>query len=184
MSLNPSTYAEAVERANSRPVRPRKPLKAGKPLSRGQKPLSTKPKLKKKAKKRKVTKKHVWKEFSIFIRTRDADPDGMQSCYTCDIRKHWKQLEAGHFVPGRYNSILFEERAVRPQCRQCNGHLRGNIIVYYPKMVAMYGQVVVDEIIAAKVRTHKWLPGELEGLLEKYRVINRENPLLKEKGTI
>lgn len=126
-------------------------------------------------------KKKVWVEFSMFIRTRGASEDGRQQCFTCDVEKFWRELEAGHFIPGRHNANLFDERAVRPQCRKCNGHLRGNTIVYYPKMVSMYGQEAVDEMIRNDARTHKWQGGELQSLLEHYTALNDANPLIERK---
>lgn len=141
----------------------------------------SKPKPKKRAKR--LTdgklKKKVWKEFSRFIRTRGADSEGMNDCFTCEVRLHFKQLEAGHLVPGRTNAILFNELSVNPQCRRCNGHFRGNTIVYYPKMVALHGQEAVDQIVAQKDVTHKWSAGELQGLLDHYKNLNASNPLLK-----
>lgn len=126
-------------------------------------------------------KKRVWKEFSIFIRTMGAGPEGLQQCFTCSHIAHWKTLEAGHLVPGRTNAVLFNELAVKPQCRRCNGHFRGNTIVYYPKLVGLIGQEAVDQIVAQRDVTHKWQPGELLGLLEHYRSLNKANPLLKEQ---
>lgn len=148
-----------------------------KPLKRSsiqRKPV--KPKKKKKLSVRSLKKK-AWKEFSIFIRTRGADENGIQECFTCPLRAHWKTLEAGHLVPGRNNSTLFSEIGVNPQCRRCNGHFRGNVIVYYPKMVRLHGQEVVDQLIAARDTTHKWLPNELVDVYSKYKALNDANPL-------
>lgn len=143
---------------------------AGRPKAKRAKKLST-GKIKKKA----------WTQFSIFIRTRGADSDGFNSCFTCDTRKHYKELEAGHLVPGRTNAVLFSEVGVNPQCRRCNGHFRGNTIIYYPKMVRLYGQEVVDKLIAAKDETRKWNAGELQELFERYKAINKANPLTKKE---
>lgn len=185
MAFQPQSYAEALQKAQSRPQKARTLLRSRTPLKLAQKPITRKPKaVKKKAKKKKLTdgqlKKKVWKEFSRFIRTRGADAEGFNGCYTCDVRLHWKSLEAGHLVPGRTNGVLFDERSVNPQCRRCNGHFRGNIIVYYPKMVGIFGQEVVDEIVAQKDITHKWQADELLTLLAKYKGLNDSNVLLKE----
>lgn len=55
-------------------------------------------------------------------------------------------MQAGHFVPGRGNGVLLDERGVHPQCYRCNCILHGNLIEYYPFMVRTYGQEVVDEL--------------------------------------
>lgn len=138
---------------------------------------------KRKAKTKKLSvgkwKKKAWTEFSKFIRTRGADVDGMNDCFTCPVRLHWKSLEAGHLVPGRNNAVLFSDVGVNPQCRRCNGHFRGNVIVYYPKMVRLHGQSVVDDLIAARDQTHKWEAGELQEIFTRYRSLNDANPLIE-----
>lgn len=45
-----------------------------------------------------------------------ADKNGMVKCTTCDAVKHYKSMQAGHFLAGRGNSILFENNNVHPQC--------------------------------------------------------------------
>lgn len=194
-SLSPKTYEAALERANSKPIKPRQSLSRSKkglvrsPIRTKGQPAGTqgagtkalRPTRKSKRKKQLSTgqwKKKAWVQFSIFIRTRGADSEGLNLCFTCDIRLHWKRLEAGHLVPGRGNAVLFNEIGVNPQCRRCNGHFRGNTIVYYPKMVVLHGQQVVDELIAAKDATHKWLPDELEEIYTRYKTLNDANPLL------
>lgn len=184
-AFRPESYAEALAIAQSRPRKPRTPLKPSGRIKIRHKLTAARTRLvKKKAKKRKPTtgqlKKRVWREFSIFIRTRGADADGINSCFTCDERKHWKELEAGHLVPGRNNAVLFSEIGVNSQCRRCNGHFRGNVIVYYPKMVRLHGQAAVDALVAARDVTHKWLAGELQSLLERYQALNAANPLVSE----
>lgn len=140
-----------------------------------------KPKPKKRAKKVSdgKLKKRVWKEFSIFIRTRRADEDGLVLCVTCGSQHHWKAVDAGHFLAGRYNSNLFDERGCNEQCKYCNGPRSSNAALYYKWMLANHGQDVIDELILQNDQTRKWLPGELQALLDHYRSINASNPLTK-----
>lgn len=139
----------------------------------------------KKAKRKKLTdgqlKKRVWKEFSIFIRTRGADSEGMNNCLTCGVRKHWKELQAGHFVRGRLNANLFDARGCWPQCYSCNVGKQGNVIPYYKRMLERYGQMVIDDLVTQNNNTRKWQAGELQEMLERYKAINAANPLLKEQ---
>ena len=57
-------------------------------------------------------KKKLWTLFSKYIRLRDSDYRGICSCCTCGIKKHYKEMQAGHFLPGRRNSILFLHREI------------------------------------------------------------------------
>lgn len=163
----PKSLAEAKEHAARRAAK-----KAAKPPKRKTKP-------KKKRVKLSTLKRKAWVQFSIFIRARGADAQGMQTCFTCDVVKFWREFEAGHLVPGRTNAVLFDERSVRPQCRRCNGHFRGNVIVFYPKMVRLFGQAIVDEIVAQRDVTHKWEPDELLNIYLKYKTLNDANPLAR-----
>lgn len=99
----------------------------------------------KKTKSIKTLKAKAWKLFSEYIRRKYADENGMVKCCTCDHFAHWKQMQAGHFIPGRCNSILFEENGVHPQCRKCN-YNEGNGPEYYVFMLNKYGQEEIDRL--------------------------------------
>lgn len=163
MSLNPSNYAEAKARF--------KPMK--------RKPIVRKSPKAKKKKKIKVStlKNKAWTEFSIFIRQRGADRDGFNVCCTCETRKPWKELQAGHFIAGRLNSNLFDERGCNVQCSTCNVIKAGNGPMYYKFMLRIHGQEIIDELLQQNDLTRKWLPGELESIAKRYAEINSTNPL-------
>jgi hypothetical protein len=181
MSLQPATYEEALAR--------HKPLSRCQIRSAAQKQgVNIKPRrtntikrktAKKKAKRVKVStlKKRAWTEFSIFIRTRRADEQGFVVCVTCGERKRWTEVDAGHFIAGRLNNNLFDERGCNEQCKRCNGPRCGNGAMYYKWMLANHGQEVIDELISQNDKTHKWAPGELQGLFEKYKALNAANPI-------
>lgn len=65
-------------------------------------------------------KKKAWQAFSAYIRRREADDNGMVRCCTCGTVKNWREVDAGHFVPGRNNSVLYDTRIVWAQCKSCN----------------------------------------------------------------
>lgn len=145
--------------------------------------IGSKAKAGKKGRPKKLTdgqlKKRVWKEFSIFIRTRGANSDGMNECYTCGCVKPWRELQAGHFIPGRLNANLFSEIGTNPQCSTCNVLKSGNTVIYYQKMEAAHGRGVIDDLIRRNNSTHKWEPNELIDLLAKYKTHNSANPVVR-----
>jgi len=55
-------------------------------------------------------------------------------------------IQAGHFVVGRHNAILFDERNCFPQCYGCNIGKKGNVVKFYKFMLANFGQKVIDEL--------------------------------------
>jgi len=121
-------------------------------------------------------KKKLWSIFSLYIRTRDALKttntltDAL--CITCDRRYPIRAvggLQAGHFIPGRHNSILFDERNCHSQCYGCNVMKKGNMVKYYKKMLDMYGQSVIDELEKLDTETRQYKTHELKILLTTYK---------------
>lgn len=115
----------------------------------------------KKKTERQKAKEQAWKAFSIYIRTRDCirfsgSPD-TGICVTCKRRYHFKQLQAGHFISGRGNAVLFDERLVYSQCIGCNGNppmgKGGNYVEYFVWMESEWGREKIDEFRALKATT-------------------------------
>ncbi len=89
---------------------------------------------------------------------------GQCVCVTCGKVLPWKGsgvLEAGHFIPGRGMSILFEENGVHPQCNYCNQQLSGNQANYRLWMQLAYGQEEVDRLRRLKQTTRIFTREEL-----------------------
>lgn len=114
-------------------------------------------------------KKKAWKLFSELIRRAHANPNGMTQCVTCRLWFEWKKLQAGHFIPGRHNSILFDERGVHPQCMRCNVFLRSNPREYDAFMRKTYGAKVIKELERKDKELHQFTRQELMALIETYK---------------
>lgn len=95
-------------------------------------------------------RKKAWKAFSAYIRRREADYRDWNTCFTCGKRSHWKELQAGHFVDGRNNTVLYDPRLVKPQCRNCNLFLKGNKVQYTLKMLEKYTPQEIAEMESLK----------------------------------
>ena len=115
-------------------------------------------------------RKNAWKQFSRWIRLRDAKDSEYVACCTCGIVKHWKQQQAGHFIPqAQGNAVRFDERSVHVQCYRCNINLGGNGPEYYPYMLERYGQEVIDDLKLKSNQTVKFTVSELEEMEQKYK---------------
>jgi hypothetical protein len=108
-----------------------------------------------------IAKDDAWKAFSIYIRTRDCirftgDPL-MGKCVTCNRPYPFTKLQAGHFISGRGNAVLFDERLVYTQCIGCNGNppygKGGNYVEYFRFMLDEVGLEKIDEFRALKHST-------------------------------
>jgi len=118
-------------------------------------------------------KKDVWDVFSRFIRYRDCmRTTGCKDwglCITCSRRYHFKLLQSGHFIPGRHNANLFQEKGVHAQCYNCNINLRGNTLEYRRQIIKLYGEGY-DEILEEEAKEiKKFTREELENLKNYYK---------------
>lgn len=119
----------------------------------------------------KKAKKLAWDAISLWVRMSAIEEDGLVVCVTCKIRKEYKKMHAGHFVPGRSMAILFDIRGLHPQCYWCNVMLKGNPRKYNTYMVNRYGQEVVDELdrLADDPKGKKYSIPELLAIREYYQ---------------
>jgi Bacteriophage Lambda NinG protein len=144
------------------------------------------PKKKPKLKHKSIAKlrDEAWKHFSIYIRTKYANDKGEVQCVTCKkwlrdwdykglILPGWKAAQAGHFIPGRRPSVLFDERNVHPQCGNCNVYLHGNLIAYYPFMQQTYGEEVIKELKQLHYTNKQFTTIELQELIDRYKQLNQ-----------
>lgn len=126
-------------------------------LPRGSKPVSVK-----------ALKKKAWDAFSKFIRQRDADENGNVKCCTCPNIKHWKEMQAGHFVSRVYESVFFDENNVWSQCPGCNmPPNNGRPILFARFLDEKYGAGAADRI-AERAHRRTMKRQELEFVLKKY----------------
>lgn len=139
--------------------------------------------MKKKKKPSKTTLKNkAWKLFSQWVRAKHADNDGWCECITCGDRYPKNEIQAGHAIGGRNNSVLFnvwldgeEVEIVFPQCVRCNVFLRGNYPVYTTKMIRMYGLEKWERCLAESNKPKKISIHDYEEMIEDLKLKLRES---------
>ncbi len=110
---------------------------------------------------------------------------------TCDAVSPWQNMDAGHWISGRRESILFEEDGIHPQCHKCNRYHITNPwgvtakqksvdAAYDEYMLATYGQDRMDELLIRNQKSKTYTKGELLEMIEGYKV--RINIVKKAKG--
>ena len=118
-------------------------------------------------------KGEVWKLFSRFIRLRDClrttGTTTRGKCISCPFEYPIEKLQAGHFVDGRGNAILFDEECVHAQCVQCNCMKHGNKAEYRKAIIDLHGHGFPEILEARKNEVKKFTITELEGLKEYYK---------------
>lgn len=120
-------------------------------------------------------KEKAWNAFSLFIRTRDCiktcNSLDEGSCVTCNHiypRIGNGCLQAGHFLAGRTNSVLFDERGVHGQCMGCNVHKHGAVHEYWLFMEQAYGRELIDKLIRNKNIIIKYKTYDYEQIAKEY----------------
>ncbi len=95
----------------------------------------------------KTLKNKLWKLTSEYVRRKDADDLGMVKCYTCSRIFHYKEVDAGHGIPGRSNSVLFDLNLIRCQCRLCNRFEHGQQWIFGQKLDIEYGEGFFEQAL-------------------------------------
>lgn len=88
--------------------------------------------------------------YSKYIRMRDAiETTGTTTeavCATCGKRMPIAQMDASHFVPGRTNGVLFDERNALAACRPCNRWRQGVWPLMEKALIAKYDRDIVERL--------------------------------------
>ena len=107
--------------------------------------------------------------FSEYIRRRDADA-GYCRCVTCGKVQHWKEMDAGHFVPRDRIATRWDERNVHAQCRECNRFRSGQQFGHGRAIDRMYGSGTADRLMAlGSARGTKISAFQMEELIESVK---------------
>ena len=132
--------------------------------------------MKKKSKKSPYKKLYneCWKLMSLYVRTKGAMSSGYNTCVTCGVIKHFKELHAGHY---KHRVLDFDELNINPQCSQCNTFNHGKADEYYIFLVKKYGQKMVNDLRVRAKNFVKYSYTELEEIKK-----DLENKIQKKDG--
>lgn len=112
-------------------------------------------------------KKKADKFFSLYVRYRDSDQDGLVQCITCSVRKPVKEMQAGHFVSRTKGVLRYDEQNVNGQCVGCNMFKQGEQFIYGKNIDKKYGDGTAEALMARRFESHKFTVPELEEIIEK-----------------
>ncbi len=91
-------------------------------------------------------KKELDTIFSEYIRRKYSDDSGYVKCITCGVQKHWKEMQASHFISRSHLSLRFDFRNVFPACVGCNVFKNGNIPSYAVFLEKKFGHGIIQEL--------------------------------------
>ena len=84
------------------------------------------------------------KEFSLFIRLRDAMPNGYFRCISCGQIKPFTQADCGHYFSRTHLATRFDENNCHAECRHCNRFKADHLEGYRVNLIAKIGQQKID----------------------------------------
>ena len=120
-------------------------------------------------------------QFSLFIRARDAMPNGYAKCISCGKIHFWRELQCGHYMSRRYMSTRFDEDNCHAQCVACNMFNQGNIQGYRRGLLEKIGEKRINLVeLKAMNSIRKYSDLEYIELTKYYKL--RTEKLRKEKG--
>ena len=114
-------------------------------------------------------KKELDKWFSLYIRQRDADDNGIVACYTCGVYKYWKDMHCGHFISRRHTCTRWDEVNCQVQCVGCNIFNQGNAPRFAQRIVNNYGEKKLNELLELSNNTCKFTRSDYLELIDKYK---------------
>jgi hypothetical protein len=114
-------------------------------------------------------KKKLDAVFSEYVRRRDTLDNGLVQCCSCGKYFHWKNMDCGHFVSRRVNSVRFDERNTGPQCRSCNRFHHGMAAGFALYIKKRYGEGTIEELHRLSNEIKRFRVGELQEVMKYYR---------------
>jgi hypothetical protein len=124
-------------------------------------------------------KKHADVLFSEYIRRKAANHSGMACCCSCLKWYHISNMDAGHYVSRRNNSLRYDERNVHPQCRRCNRFQEGNKAGYTLYLQKKYGPNIIADLNQEQFVVKRFKVHELQALIKD---LNAKLKELRERG--
>jgi hypothetical protein len=125
-------------------------------------------------------KKELDKWFSLYIRLRDADENGIVICFTSGRAYHYKRMHAGHFMSRINLSTRWCELNVQPQSPADNIFGQGEQYRFGLYLDGKYGEGTAEELRMKSLRTLKMSRADYEEKISYYKSCVEK--LKKEKG--
>ncbi len=110
----------------------------------------------------------LWPVFSLFIRLRDSNKQGIGFCFTCGKPKHYTKADCGHGAGRQHKGTKYNEQNNHLQCKHCNGFESGMREKYKEAMDKRYGAGTWDKMEIASRGVFKLGKIEVDFLAAHY----------------
>ena len=109
------------------------------------------------------------KVFSEYIRRRYANHKGIAECYTCGTKKHWKELQCGHFQSRKHYATRWNETNCQVQCAACNVFRYGEQFRFGRNLDIEFGNGTAEGLYQLSSQVMKYTNFELVEMIEHYK---------------
>ena len=120
------------------------------------------------------------RQFSRFIRLRDAIPGGAFKCISCGKFKRIEQADCGHFHSRKHMATRFDELNAHAECRACNRFSADHLIKYQENLIRLIGEEEFGRLNIRAKGIKQWSETDLKELAKYYKAL--ADRLSKEKG--
>ena len=120
------------------------------------------------------------KVFSLYIRLKNADENGLYKCFACGKILHYKEMDCSHFINRRFYALRFNEINCQVTCRYCNRFCEGNLAEFGINLQRKYGDQIIKKLVSMKHNYIKWTQFDIDTLEIYYKEKVKE--LLLNKG--
>lgn len=118
--------------------------------------------------------------FSLYIRLRDAMPNGYVRCISCGKIKTFDDVDCGHFYSRTHMATRFDEDNCNAECKFCNRFSADHLIAYQANLIRKIGISRFEKLGLKAKSTCHWLDSELEDRIKYYS--QKVNELSREKA--
>ena len=112
------------------------------------------------------------KAAQLHARISHADDTGYCTCVSCGIKKLYKEMDGGHYIPkGASEFWSLEPENIWPQCKGCNGFgmkYHNKEAVYTIYMQEMYGWKFVQLMLDTQADITRLSRGLLEDKIKEF----------------
>ncbi len=106
--------------------------------------------------------------FSLWIRNKYADSNGMVKCYTCNTIKPASQMQCGHFISRAVYATRWEPDNCKPQDIACNIYHQGQQYEFGKRLEAELGITRVEELRAMRHNISRFTISDYEDMIKFY----------------
>lgn len=111
----------------------------------------------------------LWETFSLYIRLRDSNYDGIGKCISCEKHFYFRYADCGHLVPRTHKATKYDERNNNLQCVRCNRVLNGNLEEYTKRIDYKHGNGTAESLQSLSRKVHKYSEVDYKELEIHYR---------------